>query len=62
MNSPTHAMTIKAFCNAFGIGRSLAYREIAAGRLPARKVGKRTVILVQDAEKWAMDLPEARSR
>ena len=55
------AYTIKSFCTAFGISRSLVYREIAAGRLDARKIGNRTVILRAEAERWASALPEARS-
>lgn len=62
MDDQTHALTIKAFCAAFGIGRTLAYREIAAGRLVARKIGKRTVILASDAEMWAEKLPPAGTR
>jgi hypothetical protein len=60
MDTP-QAYTIKTFCAAFGISRSLAYREIAAGRLDARKIGNRTVILRNEAERWASALPGARS-
>lgn len=51
------AYTINDFCAAYGIGRTLTYREIAAGRLKASKVGKRTLILIADAETWASTLP-----
>ena len=56
--NPVSAYTIKQFCEEFGIGRSLAYAEIAAGRLRSRKVGKRTLVLRSDAEKWAALLPD----
>ena len=55
------AYSIRDFCLAYGIGRSLTYVEIASGRLPARKVGNRTLILKADAEDWAKRLPSARS-
>jgi hypothetical protein len=40
------------FCREFGIGRTLAYPEIAAGRLKAFKVGKRTLIAGEDGLSW----------
>jgi hypothetical protein len=51
------AFTIPGFCAAYGIGRTLVYEEIKAGRLSARKVGNRTLILRTDAEAWAAGLP-----
>jgi hypothetical protein len=39
------------------IGRTLIYAEIAAGRLKARKVGRRTVILNADLIAWLKALP-----
>ena len=52
------AFTIPGFCAAYGIGRTLVYEEIKAGRLSARKVGNRTLILRTDAEAWAAGLPQ----
>lgn len=52
------AISIKVFCSTYGIGRTLTYREIAAGRLPVRKLGRRTLILIEDAERWANALPK----
>ena len=40
-----------------GIGRSKIYEEIAAGRLVARKVGSRTVVLAADLEIFLAALP-----
>lgn len=56
-HSSANAYTINAFCAAYGIGRTLTYEEIASGRLKARKVGNRTLILVDDAKEWAQALP-----
>jgi excisionase family DNA binding protein len=51
------AYTINDFCRYYGIGRTKTYGEIAAGRLLARKVGKRTLILKSDADRWLTTLP-----
>ena len=37
------------FCKEFGIGRTLAYLEIGAGRLKVYKVGKLTLVAGEDA-------------
>lgn len=42
------------------IGRTLIYSEIASGRLKARKVGRRTVILDGDLLAWLKALPALR--
>lgn len=54
------AFTIKEFCQCYGVGRSLVYEEMKAGRLRARKAGGRTLVLAEDATAWAQSLPEAR--
>ena len=40
-----------------GIGRDKIYEEIRAGRLRARKLGKRTLILDSDEQAWRDALP-----
>lgn len=47
------AYSIDSFCRAYSIGRTLAFAEMKAGRLKARKAGRRTLILREDAEAWA---------
>ena len=59
--SATHfrrAFPIREFCLRYGIGRTHAYQEIAAGRLRAVKVGRRTLITHDAAEAWLAGLPE----
>jgi hypothetical protein len=51
------AMSIAAFCERYNTGRTKAYEEIKAGRLRARKCGKRTIIGDDDAEDWFGNLP-----
>lgn len=54
------AMSIRAFCEIYDIGRTSTYTEIKAGRLKVRKVGARTLIGDDDAQKWWDSLPEHR--
>jgi hypothetical protein len=51
------AFSIEVFCQRFGIGRTSVYQEIKLGRLRARKIGRRTVILEDDAKDWLRRLP-----
>jgi hypothetical protein len=51
-------MSIDDFCRWAGIGRSLAYTEIAAGRLRTKKVGRRTLVTTAAARTWLADLPD----
>jgi excisionase family DNA binding protein len=51
------AMSVRDFCERFGVGRTTTYEEIKGGRLRARKVRKRTIITDDDAEAWLQSLP-----
>jgi hypothetical protein len=51
------AMSLHHFCERYDIGRTKAYEEINAGRLKARKAGRRTLITADDAEDWLSHLP-----
>jgi hypothetical protein len=51
------AMSLQIFCDRYDIGRTKAYEEINAGRLKARKSGRRTIITADDAEDWLSRLP-----
>jgi hypothetical protein len=54
---PQGALSVEAFCRWASIGRTVAYREIAEGRLHVRKLGRRTLIPVAEAERWLVALP-----
>lgn len=56
-SSDRAAMSVKDFCHWAGIGRTTAYEQIAMGRLPVRKVGRRSIILLADARRWLDALP-----
>ncbi|MFO1136035.1 MAG: DNA-binding protein [Rhodoblastus sp.] len=47
----------EGLADATGTGRTAVFGEIKAGRLKARKLGRRTIILRQDAEAWLQSLP-----
>ena len=50
------AMTIADFCSRYGIGRTSAYYELKAGRLKAKKCGRRTLIPRTFADEWLSSL------
>ena len=51
------AYGIETFAKAAGVGRDAIYGAIREGRLTARKVGVRTIILREDGEAWLRSLP-----
>ncbi|MDN3624481.1 helix-turn-helix domain-containing protein [Methylobacterium isbiliense] len=54
------AYSIADFSRISGIGKSSVYEMINAGRLTARKIGSRTLILHSDAETFLAGLPDSR--
>src|SRR3954453_13533750 len=54
------AFDIASFCQRFRINRTAFYRELDAGRLAAKKVGRRTIIARADALRWLENLPKQR--
>ena len=50
------ALSVEQFCEQYNIGKTTAYAQIREGRLRLRKIGKRSVIAVEDAEIWFMNL------
>lgn len=46
-------LSVKEFCHRYGIGRTMAYDEIDAGRLRSVKRGGRRLVPVDAAEAWA---------
>jgi len=46
------ALTIQEFQQVYRIARTKIYEQIESGQLKAVKIGKKTVIRVDDAEKW----------
>lgn len=52
--------SVNDFCHWAGIGRTAAYSEMKAGRLLAKKFGRRTIIPRNEAERWLAALPLQR--
>ena len=50
-------MTVLEFLSWARISRSTFYKEVGEGRIPLKKVGKRSLVLVRDAEAWLEGLP-----
>jgi hypothetical protein len=51
------ALSISEVVRASGVGRTLVFAEIKAGRLIAHKCGRRTLILEEDYLRWLRALP-----
>jgi hypothetical protein len=58
MSEAKKAYRVEEFAEAHDISRAQTYVEIGAGRLIARKIGTRTIILEEDAEAWRRALPK----
>ena len=51
------AYTVDGASTASGACRSTLYVDMKSGKLPARKLGKRTLILAKDLERYLEGLP-----
>ena len=50
-------LSVREFCERYGIGRTRAYSLLHTGAVQAVKVGASTRIPVESAEAWAASLP-----
>lgn len=53
------ALTVDEFCGWASIGRSKFYQEVKDGRITLRKIGRKTVVTMADAQAWLDSLPVA---
>jgi excisionase family DNA binding protein len=60
MNDPTEALTIPETCAESRIGRTKIYEAINEGLLPAKKLGRKTIILRSDLRQFLAALPNIR--
>lgn len=65
MHTPTHhalpatpirALSVKEFCRITSIGRTRFYVELREGRLHPIKVGRRTLIPMNEVDRWLQAL------
>lgn len=52
------SFTIEEVCAATGLGRTKVYEAIGTGVLPAKKWGKRTLVLKSDLESFLCGLTD----
>jgi len=60
--APIKAYRISDACRALSISRSALYRELAAGRIEARKAGGMTLIPARSVDAWLDGLPTIPAR
>ena len=58
MDETRLALTVAEVAKAAGVGRTTVFEEIRHGRLVARKVGRRTIIMAGDLDAWLNSLPQ----
>lgn len=51
------AYSVSEFCGMAGISASAFYREVRAGRIIVRKMGRKSVVTQTDAQTWLASLP-----
>ncbi len=59
MNNPDMrlALSVDELARASGMSRAKLYELVAEGRIPARRLDRRTLILADDARAWLASLP-----
>jgi excisionase family DNA binding protein len=46
------SLSVDEVCEATSLGRTTIYSALRNGALKSRKVGKRTIILIEDLKNW----------
>ena len=57
LNGTPLAHSVEAALRHAPCGRTLLYAEMKRGRLKARKIGRRTIVLDEDLRGWLASLP-----
>ena len=52
-----NCFSVEEFCFRNAIGRTTAYNEIKEGRLHPKKVGRRTIISLEEEARWLANAP-----
>ena len=53
--------TVKQFCDAIPMSHTKFYAELAAGRLHAKKLGRRTIVTREEKHRYIEALPDYQS-
>ncbi|MBZ6079179.1 DNA-binding protein [Microvirga puerhi] len=54
-------LSVRETAKKSGCGRSIVYEAIASGRLRAKKLGRRTIVLEHDRQSWLDSLPAVKA-
>jgi excisionase family DNA binding protein len=57
MEDLKRALSVEQAAKAAGVGRTLLFEEIRKGHIAAKKVGRRTIITLDDLDAWLKSLP-----
>jgi excisionase family DNA binding protein len=57
MEDIKRALGVAEAAKAAGVGRTTLFEAIRKGAIPARKVGRRTIITIVDLDAWLDSLP-----
>ena len=60
--APKAALTVDEFCYDNNVGRTTAYKEIAAGRLRTMKIGAKRLISREAGQDWRLLMEEAAGK
>jgi excisionase family DNA binding protein len=58
MDDIKRALGVAEAAKAAGVGRTTLFEAIRKGEVTARKVGRRTIITVDDLDAWLNSLPK----
>lgn len=54
------ALSVREACELCSLGRTSFYKFVKSGQIPARKLGRRTIVLPSELEQAFKSLPPAR--
>jgi excisionase family DNA binding protein len=55
------AVSVEEAGKLAGVGRTTIFKELRDGRLKGRKIGRRTVVPIDELNAWLTSLPTSRS-
>lgn len=55
------AISINEACKAANVGRTTLYGAIGRGELKVKKLGRRSILMIEDVSDWIKGLPESKS-
>jgi excisionase family DNA binding protein len=62
MYETKRALSVPEAAKAAGVGRTTLFEAIRNGHIAAKKVGRRTIILIDDLDGWLKSLPKSTEK